>query len=39
VAAGVSETATESAEGRKSLIREQQVFIVGNGGNVAKVLH
>lgn len=39
VAAGVSETATESAEGRKSLIREQQIFIVGNSGNVAKVLH
>lgn len=39
VGAGVSETATESAQGRKSFIREQQIFIVGNGGNVAKVLY
>ena len=39
VGAGVSETATESDTGRKSFIREQQIFIVGNGGNVAKVLY
>ena len=39
VSAGVSETATESDSGRKSVIREQQIFIVGNGGNVAKVLY
>ncbi len=39
VSAGVSETATETETGRKSLIREQQIFIVGNGGNVAKVLY
>ena len=39
VGAGVTETATESDTGRKSFIREQQIFIVGNGGNVAKVLY
>ena len=32
-------TAIESDTGRKSVIREQQIFIVGNGGNVAKVLY
>jgi photosystem II stability/assembly factor-like uncharacterized protein len=35
VGAGVSETAT----GVEGWLREQQVFIVGNGGNIAKVLY